>query len=140
MNKFGLLLCILAWFQCAVGQKVPAQSQELYDNLMKKSKKQKKTANVLLIGGGALTVAGAFMLIGNMYYGNDGLQVAGATAYGIGLTSIVTSVPFYISSASKRRKATRLMVGVGFEKTGNYQALKTHPVYSPALYVKFSIP
>ena len=90
------------------------------ENYLKKSKSQKKTANVLLIGGGAL-VATAFIYPRGKpeyhnaifwsftTYPNDGLK-AGLLL--TGTLSMLGSVPFYLSSSKNKRRAAAITVRV----------------------------
>ena len=141
MKKTGILIWILAMFQSSIAQQVPQQNQDFYNYLMKKSKNQKTTANVLLLGGGTLMVTG--MLIGLANAAPDGSEeglAAAGTMAGVGFLSMVASVPFYISSATKRQKARELMVGVGMQKKGNCPPNANQRAWYPAVQLRVRIP
>lgn len=90
-------------------------------DFLNKSKKQKKTANILLAGGGGLVVAAFVFPRGGMdsppagsfiyftTYKNDGLKGGLLVA---GVLSMLTSIPFYISSAGNKRKANAITINI----------------------------
>jgi hypothetical protein len=141
MKKAGFFLIVLWLFQCTAGQTVPQQNQDFYNYLSKKSKNQKTTANVLLIGGSALMATGMLIFLANAAPdGNEQAIGAAGTAIGIGSISMIVSIPFYMSAANKRQKARELMVGIGLEQNGRSQALIKQPMYYPALNLKIRLP
>jgi hypothetical protein len=141
MKKAGLFLIVLLLFQWTTAQQVPQQNQDFYNYLMKKSKNQKTTANVLAIGGATLTVTGMLIFLANAAPdGNDQAIGAAGAAIGIGGLSMIASIPFYISAANKKQKARELLVGIGLEKNGRSQTLIKQPTYYPALHLKIRLP
>ena len=88
---------------------------------LKKSKNQKKAANILLFGGGGLVITafafprgkaespppGSFIYFVN--YKNDGIK---AVFLLTGALSMLSSIPLYIASARNNRKARAITVSM----------------------------
>ncbi len=94
---------------------VPKHSPEYYTT---KSKNQKKVANIMLIGGAACTAIGILIPKGEVtdpgfifttQYKNDGIR---GTFGGVGILSMLSSIPFYLLSAKNKRKANAATVSL----------------------------
>lgn len=141
MKKSIWILCALVISQTVPAQQLPRQNQDFYNYLDKKSRNQKTTANILMISGGALTATGLLIGLANAAPdGNEAALGAAGTAIGIGFLSMVTSFPFYLSSASNRRKANELQVGAGLEKLDYRPGYPKQPVYYAAMRIHIRIP
>lgn len=88
-------------------------SQATKDDYLKKNKKQKKLATILLAGGGAFILAGVIYPRGDaehstspfysvVTYPNVGTKAALILTGGVAMLS---SIPFYISSGRNKRRA-----------------------------------
>ena len=141
MKKSIWILCALVITQTAPAQQVPSQNQDFYNYLDKKSRNQKLTANILMIGGSVLTATGLMIGLANAAPdGNEAALGAAGTSIGIGFLSMVTSIPFYLSSSSNRRKARELQVSAGFERLENLHVYAKHPAYYAAMRIQVRIP
>ena len=118
--KIIFLLLLLLQVVTVFSQVQPSQLN-LKEDYLKKSKNQKKVANILLIGGGAL-IATAYIFprgkaeerIGPpytslVYYKNNGIK---AGMFFTGVLSMVSSVPLYIISSKNKRKARAITVNL----------------------------
>ena len=81
-------------------QTSPEISKEFY---LKKSKSQKKIGWILLGTGLGIAAAGSAVLIGVEHGGEYGVEGGPLLAVGSGIA--LSSIPFFISSSSNRRKA-----------------------------------
>ena len=122
MNK---ILTILLLIFCMTIFKVNAQiyktdstinERHTADLLLKKSKKQKTTAWILLGAGAGVSIAG--YIIGENSYGSNPSDLFGITSPRAqtgsamiltGGTAMVASVPFFIASGRKRKKANLIL-------------------------------
>ena len=103
---FSLTLLLLVLNLFSQAPTTPKHSRDYY---LKKSKNQKKVANILLVGG-AVCVLTAFLIpkgevtnVGYFYteYKNDGIK----SAFGVvGALSMLGSIQFYILSSKNKRK------------------------------------
>jgi hypothetical protein len=127
-----LLLFVLNTFSQA--PTTPNHSRDYY---LKKSKNQKKAANILLAGG-AVCILTAFLIpkgeeetnTGSFFreYKNDGIRSAFG---GIGSLSMLGSIPIYILSSKNKRKANAATISFNNQKVLSPQqntfVLKTQP-------------
>ena len=78
------------------------------DYYLTKSKNQKTTAWILLVGGTLMVVGGAISFGDNYYYGSDtATDVSGFIVLG-GLLSDIASIPFFISSSKNKKRAVAI--------------------------------
>lgn len=102
----------------AIGQQYGNEKQQIKQDLLEKSKRQKKTGFILLGAGAVSTVAGAlifannFTLIGSE---DDGAGAAGATLFVAGGLSMLSSIPVFIASSKNRERATEMSARIKLE-------------------------
>lgn len=106
MKKITTLLSIIAFisFQ-AIGQ-VSSDSALTKDEMMEKSKKQKKTGFILIGGGLAMTIAGGAV------YGDDFSNGAAPPMIAIGVGSMIGGLVMLIVSSSTQDRAEELTLGI----------------------------
>ncbi len=127
------MLLVLATVSFA--QQVAPKNSREYFSL--KSKKQKKAANILLIGGAACVAIGLLIPKGEVTdpgfiftteYKNDGIK---GTFAGVGILSMLSSIPFYLLSAKNKRKANAATVSLNNQQVlfpqKNVFVFKTQP-------------
>ncbi len=134
MKKIAFFLTLLL-FVINVFSQAPTNPKQSRDHYLKKSKSQKKTANILLAGGAIFTVAAFLIPKGEVTddylfqsHENNGTKVLiGA----IGITSMLGSIPFYIASSRNKRKANAATISFNNQKIlfpqQNTFVLKTQP-------------
>lgn len=110
--KQAIILTLLFSFATASFGQQAVQKQPLTKNdYLQKSKNQKETGRVLLIGGTALVIAGIVTPKGELVkegffygtdrYANDGVKWGLILA---GVTTDLASIPFFIASKKNRKK------------------------------------
>ncbi len=102
--------------------------------IWKKSKSQKKTANILLAGGAIFTLTAFLIPRGEptggfiLGYNNDGIKAVFGT---VGFLSMLGSIPWYIVSSKNKRKANAATISFNNQKVlfpqQNTFVLKTQP-------------
>lgn len=130
---FSLALLLFVFNLFSQAPAIPNHSRDYY---LKKSKNQKKTANILLAGG-AVCILTAFLIpkgeVTNVGYfttehSNDGIR--GALG-GVGGLSMLGSIPFYILSSKNKRKANPATISFNNQNVLSPQqntfVLKTQP-------------
>jgi len=107
MKKIAIVITIVMFVQSAQGQIVDSvatdTNQEMYEFLMAKHKKQKKTGLILL--GSGLTAAGLGLLIAASDDSWDSTFTAGALIYSAGVLTTLSSIPVLIIAGTNKRKA-----------------------------------
>ncbi len=138
IKQIAIVLCFLMFTPLLVqGQEIDNSYNKLPHELnymyLKKNKKQ-KTAAWILLGSGVALFTGGFILAKTEEEGMDwGVPSAGASSLLIiGSLSTLVSIPFFISAESNKRKAELALkketVSIGvFEKTNNYSLSLTIP-------------
>jgi hypothetical protein len=146
MKKIAIGMISIAFAVASFGQQ-NAQKQPLTKtDYLQKSKKQKKAATILLIGGAVLIATSFIIPRGEMEdpgicigaycddkYKNDGIKSAFFIAGG---AAALSSIPFFIISGKNRRKA----MSVGFKMDRTIYRYGQSFVYHsyPALKVKIT--
>ena len=87
---------------------------------LQKSHSKRKTANVLLITGGALILTGVIVATtgnqdGGWFFSPS--QLVGASVFSLGTFSVVASIPFYISAGHNKSKSRKISPQIGNFKT-----------------------
>lgn len=119
------------------------QSTLSKEEYLKKSKKQKTAAFVLLGGGAALTVTGTAIAASRVYNEigsiitegeNDDTYVAGGIMVATGLAAMVGSVPLFIASGRNKRKAAKITAAIKLENRqlllGQFISMRSYPAAS----------
>jgi hypothetical protein len=120
-SLLSVTISISSFAQTSPIESKPHYDQSEINRLLKKSRNQKITAWSMLGGGTLLLVIGVLVSPESEYYEYDQWgniieeTPAPASSYlaGAGLLSMVGSIPFFISSGIKKKKA-RVMVGTTY--------------------------
>jgi hypothetical protein len=119
MKKFILCLSLLAVSTVSFSQQTKSSQLLTGEDYLRKSKKQ-KTAAWLMLGGGALLFTGGYTLM--IYEGLEGDGVHSSaftvyrTAFYLGGLSMLGSIPLFISAAENKGRAYGLSAGLKVEK------------------------
>ena len=113
MKAFVIFLVLLT-VQNLYGQNTDHSDLQRY---LEKSQRQKKTANILAITGGALFISGIIVTgTDDNKFLISGQQFTGIGISLLGVISGITSVPFYISSSKNTKKAIKIAPQIGLTK------------------------
>lgn len=135
--KNTLTLAALLFFTLStMAQETQQLNSTVYDSLMQKSARQKKTAGILL-GVGAAVSAGTLAIIAvanseAIFYGGSVLVIAG-------VGSMIASIPFYVASSSNRKKAQSMKLGLRVEHIPGPTFTRQIPAQYPALQLSIPI-
>ena len=134
MKKIIVSILLLAMSISLIAQQLPAPDYKLRDEYLKKSKRQKTTANIMLLAGGASVAAGTIMFMNNGLAadGSEDKMLGGVGLATVGVLSMVGSIPFYIISGNNKRKAMEFTGGINLERGRNQ-------VYYPAVAVRIHL-
>ncbi|MEO6583805.1 MAG: hypothetical protein ABIO05_05745 [Ferruginibacter sp.] len=122
MKKIIIFLLPIVMANTSFGQQAKTSQPFAAENYLKKSKNQKKAANILMIGGAACIATAILIPKGEVTnpgfiltteYKNDGIR---GTFLGVGILSMLSSVPFYLLSAKNQRKASAATVSLNNQK------------------------
>jgi hypothetical protein len=143
-----LIPILLVLFVAATGQQTPVISAVFTKtDYLKKSKKQKTVAWVLLGGGATLVLTGIIIPKGEITnpdcvfcpeekieYKNDGIK---STLGLTGVLSMIGSIPFFIASSKNKKKA----MSISFKNELSPPLVKSSFVYRsvPSLNLKISL-
>lgn len=108
MKTILLLTCFLVLTTTAYSQQNPPSKSLTYEDYLKKSKNQKTTGEIMLVGGLVMVTIAAFTVF------SEGIYTKNETpAYlsVIGAGSAVGSIPFFILSGKNKRKAAFFTLG-----------------------------
>jgi hypothetical protein len=143
MKQAIILTLFISFATASFGQQT-VQSQPLTKtDYLQKSKNQKKTGRILLIGGTALLITGFVIPKGELVeegfwlipdeYKNDNIKAAFILA---GVASDLASIPFFIASKKNRRKANAASVFIKMENATVLQQAVVRNQSFPALGIK----
>jgi hypothetical protein len=134
MKKIIVSIILLAMSISLIAQQLPAPDYKLRDEYLKKSKRQKTTANIMLLAGGVSVAAGTIMFMTNGLAadGSEDEMLGGVGLATVGVLSMAGSIPFYIVSGNNKRKAMEFAAGINFERGRNQ-------VYYPAVAVRIQL-
>jgi hypothetical protein len=133
--KMKKTICVISLMTIAIyvfGQVSPVNTDYL-----QKSKRQKSAAFTLLGGGSALIITG--LLIGNNKNSSFGDAAAGGILGGLGVVSVIGSIPLFNASGRNKRKAN---TATTFFKIETMHTVPPHSLIRipfPAISVKFSL-
>lgn len=114
MRTILLIIIIAGSYLKGYGQQLSPENKKLYNYLMAKSKQQRKTGKYLLIGGGVAYSVGALFSLNDGP--SSGIYKAAPTILGLGASSLVACIPFFLSAGSNRHKAQDMLVSFQLEK------------------------
>jgi|GEM_PF-963176 hypothetical protein len=142
MKKLSMLLVFVASYITSFGQTDGTSKTDIQKDFLRKSKNQRTTGFVLLGIGTAVGVAGALIVDNSTNDQNPTGIIAQAGAGGtvavVGSLVALTSVPFFISAGSNKKKANRMSAGISFEKFMGERVSATYLNYYPALTARLS--
>ena len=108
MKRFIFSLILLPLALATYCQPAPATPLTKEDYLQK-SKNQKKTGLILLIGGSTMAIIGGIVFANSDFLSSDDPSTdAGGYLFIGGLTLDLVSIPFFISSSNNARKAASI--------------------------------
>jgi hypothetical protein len=137
MKKITLFAMLLVLSVTSFSQQNNPSPTRTKEDYLLKSKNQKTTAWVLLGGGTALIGVG--FLIGDGKESSFSSAATGVVMAGIGVLSIIGSIPLFIASGKNKRKGMALSAFIKMENTAMVQGYSmTHTSY-PALSVKINL-
>jgi len=126
MRKIFILSLLLAFAIVSFCQKTVQKQHWVQSDYLQKSKKQKKTGTILLIGGAGLIITSFIIPKGELVYDgicvgylcddkykNDGIKSGFFIAGGV---AALSSIPFFIASGKNRRKANEATAFIDIEK------------------------
>jgi hypothetical protein len=136
MKNTLALAALLVFSLSTMAQETQQLNYTVYDSLMHKSVRQKKTAGILL-GVGAVVSVGTLAIIAvanseAIFYGGSVFVIAG-------IGSMIASIPFYIASSSSRKKAQSMKLGLRVEHMPGPAFTRQIPAQYPALQLSIPI-
>jgi hypothetical protein len=149
MKKIITCFVLVAFAKTSFCQQTVQKPTLASTDYLQKSKKQKKTATILLAVGAGLIVTSVVIPKGELTYDgicigaycsdrykNDGIRAA----FGLtGLVSMLGSVPFFIASGKNKRKARQASVFINMERARVLQATVIKNQSFPALGLRISL-
>jgi len=140
MKKVITCFFISAFSVCSFCQDQNLTKQDYLD----KSKKQKSTALALVVCGGAITLLG--LLIGTAQVASDPMfplsddqdYTVPSIMVGVGLTSMVGSVPFFIASSNNKMKAMKATACFKLERAELLSGAALHKQRYPAVSLRIN--
>ena len=141
MKKIILLIAFFALAFAAFSQQTTPSPTLTKQDYLKKSKRQKAAAWILVSSGAFFTLLGSIELNfagSDSIDGTDPTKKSAKTIFKvIGLTAVGVSIPFFISAAKNKKKAMAL----SFKNEISPQIYKTGFVYKPvpSLTLKISL-
>ncbi|MCB0284638.1 MAG: hypothetical protein KDF60_18795 [Calditrichaeota bacterium] len=148
MKKIILLTVLMASIVNFYGQQLPQQNVTLSQaDYLLKSEKQKKTARILLIGGGAFTLTGTLLGTGRVLneigssFDNkhDAGFTLGVLMMGVGLAAMITSIPLFIASGKNKRYAESAKTFLKMDQRILSKGFSIHKTYYPAIAIKLPL-
>ena len=147
MRKISVSILLLLFVVTSFGQKLNVDAPKTADPYLAKSKKQKKTATILLVAGAGLIVTSFVYPKGELThdgicigqycsdeYKNDGLR---SGLFFAGAASALGSIPFYVSSRKNRRRSAS--VSFSTEKLKSLYGGNTRSDNFPVLTAKLTL-
>jgi hypothetical protein len=129
MKMVIIMLVLLALTGTMAAQQLTPLDSIQRAELLRKSKRQKTTANILLYTGIVAVPAGFMLFFVNALGGSEDAALNGAGLLTIGSLSLIGSIPFYVHAAKNKRIAMGLTTGIKLEKgidNKRYPALTVH--------------
>ena len=150
MKQFIIVMLLFVFATACFGQQQPVSKLALTKaDYLKKSKKQKKTGSILLMGGAGLIITSFIIPRGKLVY--DGICVfqycddkykndeIKSTVLIAGTIVALGSIPFFIASGKNRRKATTASVFINMEKSTALQLSMIRNRSFPAATVRIRL-
>jgi len=142
MKKIIAAFLLLSISGGVYAQGITPSQKKIQDELLAKSKSQKTTAYIMLIGGAAAVVGGTvlfgdnFSLLSNE---SNSEGTAGILLVTAGGASMIGSIFLFSASARNKREAYRITMNIKMEKSLPAFALNRKADYFPAFAVRMTI-
>jgi len=123
-------------------QGITPSQKKIQDELLAKSKSQKTTAYIMLIGGAAAVAGGTAIFAQNFELFSDETnsgEAGGIILATVGGASMIGSIFLFSASARNKREAYSITMNFKMEKGLPAFARNSHAGYFPAIAVKLSI-
>lgn len=144
MKALLVSLSLFMFIYCSYTQQIDPQKKMLTNtDYLKKSKRQKTGAWILLGSGAALTTTG--ILVGSdnaaeeILTGNSKGFDAAVIIWVSGMVCMVSSIPLFIAAGKNKRKATNTSVSLKFEDRPFLQQYSLNKKQFPALSLKIRL-
>jgi hypothetical protein len=138
--QYVLLMITMLWVtSIGVAQQNPPQYKYSKEEYLKKSRTNKTVGWIMLGTGAAITATG--LIIASSAPEDEFLPeetYTGGIAMGVGLLSMVGSVPFFIVSGNQARKAATMTAGIKMEKEMRLPSNGMGQTAYPAISVKLN--
>lgn len=136
--KESVFICLLLFSHfIASTQQEPVTKSFTKEDYLLKSKKQKKGAVVLIIGGSTLVAIGAAISLGEAFRENVEYTSTGDVVMIIGGTAMVASIPLFIAASRNKKKA--LSVSFRNESVPFFYKGTLTKKYLPSLCLKMNL-
>lgn len=124
MKQIIICAILLLLFGISHSQQADLGSPSIKNNYLEKSKRQQKTALILLCSGTALEIAGAI----TYKYGSESIFLLGT-----GLLSQIASLPFLFSSIINKKKAKKTSLSIKIERTPCFTSISENVHSNPVI-------
>jgi hypothetical protein len=149
MKQVIILTLLFVFATSSFGQQTVQRQPLTTTDYLQKSKNQKKTGRILLIGGTGLIITSFVIPRGDLVYDgicvgaycsdeykNDNLKTA---LFLVGAASDLASIPFFIASKKNKKRAMNVSTSLKMEKTQVIQYTAFVKKSYPALSVKICL-
>jgi hypothetical protein len=123
----------------SISPKKPFMNESVKEKYLKKSENKKQAAQILLISGTALTIGGVFVASNKSdnFFITLGNVLIGGFMMTVGIISDLVSIPFFIRSATLKKKAATISLTP--EKINMPAATSGKELYVPSVSVKIPL-
>ena len=147
MKKQLFLILSMAFAAYSYGQQTITEAPAVKTDYLKKSKKQKTAAWILLGGGAIVSTIGTVIAsnnvvdeIGSLFDGtHDAGYATGVSLMGVGIAAMAGSIPLFIASGKNRRKAIAASVSIDIKRNYRAESFTVKSSACPALTLKLSL-
>ena len=147
MKKLLFVILMLAIGSSAFSQPTIEPAPSVQTNYLKKSKKQKTAAWILLGGGAIVSTIGTVIAsnnvvdeIGSLFDDtHDAGYATGVSLMGVGIAAMAGSIPLFIVSGKNRRKAIAASVSIDIKRNYRAESFTVKSSACPALTLKLSL-
>ena len=147
MKKQLFLILSMAFAAYSSGQQTITEAPAVKTDYLKKSKKQKTAAWILLGGGAIVSTIGTVIAsnnvvdeIGSLFDDtHDAGYATGVSLMGVGIAAMAGSIPLFIVSGKNRRKAIAASVSIDIKRNYRAESFTVKSSACPALTLKLSL-
>lgn len=147
MKKQLFLILSMAFAAYSSGQQTITEAPAVKTDYLKKSKKQKTAAWILLGGGAIVSTIGTVIAsnnvvdeIGSLFDDtHDAGYATGVSLMGVGIAAMAGSIPLFIVSGKNRRKAIAASVSIDIKRNYRAESFTIKSSAYPALTLKLSL-